>query len=292
MEMSQIRYVLTAARSLNFTRAASECNVTQPALTKGIKKLEAELGAPLFHRDGRRIELSNFGRSMLPHLQHIADEAAATRVLADNFRLLDKVPVRLGVMATIGPVRLSRFLAQFKKLNDGLELSVSEATTASLNTQLQNGEIDVAVMTSTDKIEQEFNTTALYRERYVVVFPSDHRLSRRNTVPLSDLSGEDYIDRLACEMREMVMQVCAQKKIELYAKFRSEREDWVQAMVLAGIGFAFMPEYSVTLPGLLQRPLVEPNVERQVVAVTMRGRKFSPAVEAMMRSIQKFEWPG
>ena len=64
MEMSQIRYALAVADALNFTKAAKDCNVSQPALTKAIKKLESELGAPLFHREGRRILVSDFGQSM------------------------------------------------------------------------------------------------------------------------------------------------------------------------------------------------------------------------------------
>ncbi len=292
MEMSQIRYVLAAAKHLNFTKAAAECHVTQPALTKGVKALEGELGAPVFHREGRRILLSDFGRSMLPHLQHIVDEAAATQALAQNFRLLEKVPVRLGVMSTIGHIRLARFLAQFEKSHSGLELSVSEQSTADLIDRLSDGEIDVAVMTLTDDLADTFRTHPLYEERYVVVFPPEHRLGRLNAVGLQELSGENYVDRLSCEMREMVMAVCADKGVELYARFRSEREDWVQAMVLAGIGFAFMPEYSVTLPGLIQRPLVEPAVARSIAMVTVPGRKFSPAVEALMRTANGFAWPG
>ena len=292
MEMSQIRYTLAAAKHLNFTRAAAECNVSQPALTKGIKTLEGELGAPVFHREGRRILLSDFGRSMLPHLQHIAEEAEAAQVLAKNFRLLEKAPLRLGVMSTIGHLRLARFLGRFEKTNKGLELSVTEGSVAQLKEQLSEGEIDVAVMTRSDDLEQEFRTLDLYAERYVVVFPPDHRLGRADAVALGDLNGENYVDRLACEMREMVMGVCAAEDVALYARFRSEREDWVQAMVLAGIGFAFMPEYSVTLPGLMQRPLVEPTVSRTVAAVTMPGRKHSPAVEALMRAARRFEWPG
>ena len=61
MEMSQIRYVLAAEKTLNFTKAAADCNVSQPALTKAIKTLENELGTPLFHREGKRILLSEFG---------------------------------------------------------------------------------------------------------------------------------------------------------------------------------------------------------------------------------------
>ena len=292
MEMSQIRYVLAAAKHLNFTKAAADCNVSQPALTKGVKALEGELGAPVFHREGRRILLSDFGRSMLPHLQHIVDEAAATQMLAQNFRLLEKVPVRLGVMSTIGHVRLARFLAQFEKGNTGLELSVGEQAPATLRDQLSDGEIDAAVMTLTDDLADTFRTHPLYDERYVVVFPPEHRLGRLNAVGLKELSGENYVDRLSCEMREMVMAVCQDQGVELYARFRSEREDWVQAMVLAGIGFAFMPEYSVTLPGLIQRPLVQPVVQRKIALVTMPGRKFSPALEALVRASNAFAWPG
>jgi DNA-binding transcriptional LysR family regulator len=292
MEMSQIRYVLAAAKTLNFTKAAEECNVSQPALTKGIKALESELEAELFHREGRRIILSEFGRSMLPHLHQILEETEAARTLAQNFRLLNKVPIRLGVLSTIGHVRLARFLARFEKSSPGVELSVTENNAAELSDDLRDGKLDVVIATRTPELTERFRMQDLYKERYVVVFPPDHRLGSLNAVTLTDLSGEDYVDRLSCEMREMVMTVCQAEGVELYARFRSEREDWVQAMVLAGIGFAFMPEYSVSLSGLMQRPLIEPLVERQVAAMTVPGRKHSPALDSFMRAANGFPWPG
>ena len=124
------------------------------------------------------------------------------------------------------------------------------------------------------------------------IFPPGHRLGQMNAVRLADLSGEPYVDRLACELREMVMSVCEDEGIELYARFRSEREDWVQAMVLARIGFAFMPEYSVSLPELVQRPLIAPEVIRQIGLAHMPGRPFSPAANALVRASQRFAWPG
>ena len=292
MEMAQIRYVLAAARSLNFTKAAAECCVTQPALTKGIKALENELEAQLFHREGRRVLLSEFGRSMLPHLQQILEETEAARALAQNFRLLRKAPIRLGVLSTVGHVRLARFLARFGRSSPGVELSVSEGSAADLAERLLAGDLDVLIATRTAEMEDRFRTQDLYRERYVVVFPPDHRLGALNAISLSDLDGESYVDRLSCEMREMVMLVCRTEGVELYARFRSEREDWVQAMVLAGLGFAFMPEYSVSLPGLMQRPLIEPEVEREIAAMTVPGRKFSPGLESFMRAASGFPWPG
>lgn len=292
MEMFQVRYVLAAARVLNFTKAADECNVSQPALTKAIKSFEAELGAPLFHRESKRIRLSDFGRSLLPHFQHIMQEAAATRTLADNFRLLNKVPIRLGVMSTIGPVRLARFLAKFQKEHDGVEVAVSEAGAVELKSRLENVELDLAVMNTLDSLREGFTVHDLYRERYVVIFPPDHRLAKLNAIKLGDLSGESYVDRLSCEMREIVMDVCRESSVTLYARFRSEREDWVQAMVLARIGFAFMPECAVTLPELLQRPLIEPEVTRTISLVSVPGRQYSPATAAMVRAAQIFDWPG
>ncbi len=292
MEMSQIRYVLAAAKTLNFTKAAAECNITQPALTKAVKTLEGELGTPLFHREGKRILLNGFGKSMLPHLQHIVDEAEATKALAENFKLLNQVPIRVGVMSTIGHVRLSRFLAEFQQDFEGIEVAVNEADAKALGSKLYEGELDLAVLNPLEVMSDEFHAHDLYRERYVVVFPPGHRLAALNTVKLSDLSGERYVDRLACEMREMVMGACQEMEVELYARFRSEREDWVQAMVLANIGFAFMPEYAVTLPELLQRPLIEPEVERTISLISVRGRPFTPAVSAFVRAAKRFVWPG
>lgn len=292
MEMYQVRYVIAATRLLNFTKAAVECNVSQPALTKAIKLLEAELGAPLFHREGKHILLSEFGHSLLPHFHQIAQEAAATRTLADNFRLLNKVPIRLGVMSTVGPVRLARFLSKFQKDFPGVEIAVNEAAGAELQSKLENAELDLAVMNTLDCLRDGFSVYHLYKERYVVIFPPEHRLAKLNAIRLDDLSDEPYVDRLSCEMREIVMGVCRDKKVNLYARFRSEREDWVQAMVLARIGFAFMPECSVTLPELLQRPLVEPEVTRTISLVSMPGRQFSPATAAMVRAAHGFNWPG
>ncbi len=187
MEMSQIRYALAAAEVLNFTKAAAQCNVSQPALTKAIKTLEADLGAPLFHREGRRVLLSDFGRTMLPHLQHILDETQVARTLADNFRLLNQVPVRLGVMSTVGHIRVSRFLAAFQHDYDGIEIAVTEASVVELRRALDEGEIDLAVMNALDDPGDGLHVQELYEERYLVIFPPEHRLAALDAIKLSDL---------------------------------------------------------------------------------------------------------
>ena len=292
MELHQVRYFLAAAESLNFTRAAEQCHVSQPALTTAIKKLEQEMGAPLFHREGKRILLSELGELVRPHLSGLLGQAETARDVADNFRLLNQAPLKVGVMATIGPLRLSRFLTGFQRGHPGIELALSEGGLDELTQRLDGGELDLAVLSAPEPLDAAFRTEPIYDERYVVVFPPGHRFEALNAVALAEVSGEPYVDRLACELRELVAATARERQVELYAKFRSEREDWVQGMVMAGIGFAFMPECSVTFAGLLSRPLIEPEVARTVLLVAMPGRPHSPAAAAFVRAVRAHDWPG
>ena len=97
MELFQVRYFLALARALNFTRAAEACNISQPALTRAIQRLEEELGGPLLHRERNLTQLTALGRAMLPHLEaaHAAADAAAAQAAA--FRRREVEPLRLGV---------------------------------------------------------------------------------------------------------------------------------------------------------------------------------------------------
>ena len=290
MELFQVRYVLTAAETLNFTRAAERCNISQPALTKAVKSLEDELGSPIFTRQGKRVRLSDFGRSILPTLRQVNEQAERTKLIAQQHRLLDKVPVRLGVLATIGSVRLARYLAAFQLGFEGVEVEVAEAPLPDLLNRLDEGQLDLAIVNPCDGVPEGFHVRPLYTEKYVAVLPPDHPLAERNSVGLKDLSGQPYVDRLSCEMRELFASVCQAHDVQLYARFRSEREDWVQAMVLARIGIAVMPEYSVTVPDLVQRPIVQPSISRTIALLSVRGRPFSQATAAMVRTTQAFKW--
>jgi DNA-binding transcriptional LysR family regulator len=290
MEMHQVRYFLAAAKALSFTRAAELCHVSQPALTTAIKKLEAQLGSPLFHREGRQVALTEFGRRMQPHLSHIVEQAKAAEIVAKDFRLLNQVPIRLGVMSTIGPMRLAALLAAFEQQSPGVEIAVRDGAPEALAAQLNADELDMAILNPLDGLGENYRTVPLYTERYEVLLPPGHPLCERNALALRDLSEQPYVDRLSCEMREMVMGVCADMGVKLYARFRSEREDWVQAMVMAKIGFAFMPEYSVTHPDCVRRPLVDPAVKRTISLITIPGRRHSPAAAAFVSAVRAYKW--
>jgi DNA-binding transcriptional LysR family regulator len=292
MELYQIRYFLSICEYGGFSRAAEACDVSQPALTAAIKKLESEIGSPLFYREGKRLVLTELGTRMRPHLEHALGETQRAAAVVRNFHLLRQAPLRIGAMPSIGPLRLARFFAHFRSLHPGVELTVHEQELSGLLKELEANELDIAIVAPPGGVTDVFRTEALYSKRYVVAFAPAHPFESLEGITLADCSGKDYVDRLACELREAVSAICKQRGVELYAAFRSDREDWVQSMVRAGLGFAFMPEHSVTLPGLLTRPLVDPPVERTVVAAEVRGRKRSPVAKLFFEAMHAYAWSG
>ena len=127
MELHEIRYFLALSKTLNFTKAAEICNVTQPALTRASQKLEDELGGLLFSRERNNTHLTELGRLLEPHLTEVLTSTHTAKETATRFLRLDSAQLRLGVMCTIGPMRFVGFLSRFRADNPGVEITMSEA---------------------------------------------------------------------------------------------------------------------------------------------------------------------
>lgn len=291
MQMNQIRYFVAMCETLNFTRAAEKCNVSQPALTRGIQALEAEFGGFLFRRERGATHLTDLGRLMRPLLESISRQTSAAKSTARSFLRLDDAPLRLGIMCTIGPLRFMSFVNHFHAEHPGIELTIVEGTTTRLSEDLVRGALDVAVMAQPKPFDERFETRLLYRESFVVAFPRGHAFESAEAVRIRDIAGEPYLSRMNCEYQDYFDYLCAQYEVDVVEAHRSEREDWIQAMVMAGLGISFMPEYSATLPGLPVRKLTEPSVERVVNLVTVAGRILTAPVQALVRSVESFAWP-
>jgi DNA-binding transcriptional LysR family regulator len=92
-------------------------------------------------------------------------------------------------------------------------------------------------------------------------------------------------------MRAKMLKICEASGMKLYAKFRSEREDWVQSMVAAGLGFAFIPEHAVLVENVIKRPISDAELSRDIHIASMPGRKFSKAVQLFYRAAISYDWP-
>lgn len=292
MELYQVKYFLALCETLNFTRAANNCNVSQPSLTRAIQNLEGEFGGPLFHRERQRTHLTELGRLMQPYFAQVYNQAQAAKDAARTFAKLDDIPLRIGVMCTIGPGMLVDFFGGFRKRYPGVQVQFLDAAGQALREMLLNGAIEVAIYGLPEGIEDRFHALPLFKERFVIACSGTHRFAGMDVIRCRDLHEERYVNRFNCEYYEYAGNILRGMGVYVDIVMRSERDDWVQAMILAGLGFGFFSEFSVTMPGIVVKPLIEPEFVREINLVTMRGRPHSPAVGALVRAARAYGWPG
>ena len=291
MEMQQVRYFVALAGTLNFTRAAEQCNVSQPALTRAIQQLEHELGGPLFHRERGNTHLSELGRMMLPYLATVEESARAARDQARAVKRLERVTLTIGTMCTIGPSWMSELLVRFQASHPDVEVQVVDAGAHEMIEMLEKGELEVAVVGVPGELPDSLHQLPVFEERFVIVLPPNHRLVNFDEIPSAELDKEPYVSRSNCEVFEPVRKELHSRGVFLRQVFSSPRDDWVQGMIKAGLGLGFFPEFSVTYPELAVRPLVDPSFFRTVYLATVRGRPHSPAVGAFVQEARRFPWP-
>jgi DNA-binding transcriptional LysR family regulator len=293
MEMHQIRYFLAVADELNFTRAAETCNVSQPALSRAIQQLEEELGGLLFQRERARTHLTELGRMVLPHFEQVYAEAQQVRRQAKEFLQLRRAPLKLGIMCTIAPEPVIGLIGSVQQRHPGVELQLSDANAWDLQTRLLDGELEVAVYCLPGREPDErLHALPLFREQMMVAIHRRHRLANGEAIRVRDLDGECYIHRMNCEFAGYADPIFAAQNVRCKAVYWSDRDDWTLAMVAAGIGWAFMPANSVRRTDIAALPLTEPEFWREVNLVTVRGRRHSPAVGALVREAMRAEWFG
>ena len=144
-----------------------------------------------------------------------------------------------------------------------------------------------------DEIDERLHHLPLFREQFFIVLGRQHRLANQHEVRVGDLNGERYLNRINCEQANLARDIFARQGTKVERVYRSDRDDWIVAMVAAGLGFAFMPQYCITeRPDIVVRPLVQPEFWREVSLVTVRGRPHSPAIGALVREAMRTKWLG
>jgi LysR family transcriptional regulator, hydrogen peroxide-inducible genes activator len=290
LDIHHIRYFLAVCETKNFTRAAEKCNVTQPALSRAIQQLEDEVGGLLFRRERNLTHITDLGALLMPRFQQILEELSGVRQEASRFLCLKDANLKVGVMCTIGPRRFTGLLADFNMRHKGIQLELVEGVPGRLSQLLESGEIDVAIMSSSDSFPERFDVTPLFRERFMLAFPNGHRLAQQATVPIASIDGEIYLKRVNCEYWDHLSHLATERGVKLRISYSSEREDWIQNLVAGGLGICFLPEFSAVIPGLQVRPVSDPEVAREVCLVTVAGRRFSPAVSTFVGAVKSYSW--
>jgi LysR family transcriptional regulator, hydrogen peroxide-inducible genes activator len=286
MEMHQIRYALAVHAHRNFTHAAKASNVSQPALTAAIAKLEAELGGALFLRDRSGCSPTALGRLMRPRFESIIAEHEAARSDAVRHVRLDRVPITIGVGETIGTSRLIPALAAFRRTHPRADIELIIADRTGLLAGLDEGRLEVAVLAAAGIELDLYSVRPIYDERYVVALGAGHPLAGRPELCLADLSDTDLLDRLNCEMREELFSMCGARGVVLYAAYRSNRIDWLVRMAAEGMGVVVIPETAIPGGGsLVTRLLTDAPLTRTVAAIRRRHQPSRPEIERLIGTL-------
>lgn len=144
MELRQVEHFLAVARNGSFTVAAQDAHIVQSALSASIRKLEAELGAPLFERTTRQVMLTEAGRALLPAANRLVADVVAARGEVSAVVGLSRGRVSIGTIQALSVIDLPSQLGVFQKRHPGIQIHVRDGTVPELTAAVHNGELDLA----------------------------------------------------------------------------------------------------------------------------------------------------
>ncbi|MFN3958817.1 MAG: LysR family transcriptional regulator [Parvularculaceae bacterium] len=290
MEMQQIRYFLALAETLNFTRAAEECNVSQPALTRAIQALEGELGGDLLRREGRHSHLTELGKRMLPLLQRCYESALTARELARAVTKNEVAPLSIGVSNTVNLELFMPPVSELFRTFPGLQLRIQHGPAARLLDELKGGDFDLAIASAVDDGWERLDRWALYSEGFEIAIPASHPLARHNTLAFADLLRQSLLRQTGCEDRAAVERWFAERGGALAAAHEYDSQHDLKALLQASAAVAIVPETAPQLSDVKRSPLEGLDVRRTVHVYAVAGRLRSPAAAAFLNLVRSADY--
>lgn len=192
IEIKPLRYFLCVAQELSFTRAAEQLHIAQPAISMAIKKLEQELGVDLFHRQDRKISLTDEGKVLQEHAQRVMQTVSEAQLAIEELRGLEKGEVRVGIPSMLGSYYFPPILMAFRHQHPNLTLQVIEGGTWKLQQMLEAGEIDLSVIVAEAPSEQ-LETRALLKEQMLVTAHKEHHFASLKSVSPKQFFAEELV---------------------------------------------------------------------------------------------------
>jgi LysR family hydrogen peroxide-inducible transcriptional activator len=238
MEIHQLRYFVAVAEEGNFSRAAAKVRVAQPSLSQQIRKLEAEVGQPLFDRLPRSVVLTEAGRCLLDYARQILASIGDARRCVDELKGKIAGDVAVGAIPTIAPYVLPELVVTFQKHYPDVTLHIVEDVTAVISRRVEAGELDVA-LASTCQRSPTLRVEHLGREPLLALVPERHALAKQT------------------ESRRLHPEVA----------LAGSQLSTIANMVAAGIGVSIVPNMMAkhqATPGCISLPFAPPAPEREL----------------------------
>lgn len=297
MTLTEMRYLVALARERHFGRAAERCHVSQPTLSVAIKKVEGELGAPLFERSAAELRLTPLGERVVEQTRRVLAEALKLEEIASQGRDPLKGPLRIGVIYTIAPYLLPQLVPALHQRAPGMPLYLREDFTANLVPALKQGELDV-VLLALPLETPGIVTQTLYEEAFRVVVPVEHAL--RGPIAASQLSADQLLilGQGNC-FRDQLLEACPQlaDPKDLAEAVEGSSLETLRYMVASGAGVAVMPSTAAD-PLAEREPLVrvlrfaDPEPTRKVGLAWRVSFPRPQAIDAVKAAILGCKLPG
>lgn len=255
-----LRYFLAVIDRGSFSKAARQMNVAQPTLSVGIAKLERLLGATLFQRTSKRVQLTEAGSRLAAHARRIESEFNLAEAA-----VLDLKParaLRLGVISSVPMAQVGECL-RLARLDPHVErLQIVPGNERELLQRLTRGQIDVA-LSIVRRESDRFDGEVLFGEPYTLAMHAGHRLADRASVAAEELADETMIVRRHCEVLAETSKHFTERGVRPFFSFRSTNDEQVLALVQAGLGITVMPA-SYRCRGVVNPALAGFELSREV----------------------------
>lgn len=240
MDLLQLRYFQTVARAEHMTKAAQELSIAQPSLSKTIRRLEKEVGVPLFDRRGRSIRLNQFGKVFLERLDVLFRELEEGQRQVRDMAGLEHGEVSL---VTASLHWLPALLHQFQFLHPSIHFHLSQCPPAEMLRRLETGSCDFCFL-STHPINPGIKWKTLLTEELLLVVPNDHRLAKYNSIPLCEVADEAMvIEEVGGDLRNLIDMYCQQAGFTPRIAYEMDEPTVLLEFVKAHLGVTFVPAF-------------------------------------------------
>lgn len=290
MEMQQIRYFLTLARTLSFTRAAEECNVSQSAMTRAIQALEAELGGELMRREHSKSHLTELGKRMLPLMERCFDSALTAKALARSISSEDVAPLPLALSNSVNVELVMPAIAEVFRTLPGLQLRLLHGDGDEVLELLKRGDAAIAVAGPMSGGWERLDHWTLFDEPFEVAVRDDHALAKENQITVEKLKAYPLFVQRGCEMHDAAMRMFEARGISMTNFHEVATLDDLGAMIANGLGAAILPRSAPRLENSKRMPIDGLPLTRAVSAYAVSGRPRDTAAAAFLNLLRSSEF--
>ena len=286
MEIHQLRYFVAVADEGSFSRAAAKVRVAQPSLSQQIRKLEAEMGQPLFDRLLRSVVLTEAGRCLIDYARQILASIGDARRCVDEVKGEIAGKVAVGAIPTIAPYVLPQLVVTFQKHYPDVTLEIVEDVTDGITRRIEAGELDVA-LASTCQPGPSLRRESLGAEPLLVLVPEGHSLAKKDLVEFEDLKSLRFLllHEMHC-LSQQVHHLLESRRLHPEIALAGSQLSTIANMVAASIGVSIVPQMMVkhhATPGCVSLPFAPPIPERELNLVYNPLRFQSKAAAAFRR---------